>query len=135
MKPKHLLLVLLLLIALTACDNSLRKATQQVLNKENPSTPTTAKQEAEQKESNPTTPSNCPQPDPHPLGESIAEKFKVSYDEVIDWYCEGYLFEDILLAAQTSQLADVEPGELLQDTQSKSWDQIWEELDLVKPQN
>ena len=65
------------------------------------------------------------------MGESIAEKFNSSYEEVIGWYCDGFAFEYILLALQTSQLVEESPGEILSRLASRSWEEIWEELDLT----
>ena len=74
---------------------------------------------------------NCTQYNPHPMGESIAEKFNASYEDVMGWYCDGYAFEDILLALQTSQLVEESPQNLLSRLDTQSWEEIWEELDLT----
>jgi|GEM_PF-2786230 len=136
MKKKLLIFVILILFALTACDNSLQKATQQVLGKEEHSTPTSHSAEeesgAEESDEEKNTPA-CPEEDPQPIAVSITEKFDVSYEKVIDWYCDGYIFEDILLALQTSKMSDVEPDTLLKEIEAKTWEEIWDDLGITKP--
>jgi len=65
------------------------------------------------------------------MGESIAEKFSAGYQEVMGWYCDGYAFEDILLALQTSQLSDVPAEDILHELENHSWEEIWENLGLT----
>jgi len=136
MKKKLFIFVILILFSLTACDNSLQKATQQVLGKEERSTPTPPpaeeENEAEQSEEEKNT-SACPEVDPHPIAVSISEKFDVSYEKVIDWHCDGYIFEDILLALQTSKMSDMEPDTLLKEIETKTWEEIWEDLGITNP--
>jgi hypothetical protein len=73
---------------------------------------------------------NCTETNPHPVGQSIAESFNLTYEEVMTWFCSGYTFEEILLALQTSRQTDLPAEELLEMSQSKSWEEIWEETDL-----
>ena len=75
----------------------------------------------------------CTEVDPHPVGVSIAEKFDVSYERVMTWFCGGYSFDEILVALQTSGMSDRAPEELLAMRANKSWDQIWTELGIVGP--
>lgn len=135
MKKKHFIFVILILFSLTACDNSLQKATQQVLGKEERNTPTppSAEEESEAEQDEETNTSACPEEDPQPIAVSISEKFDVSYEKVIDWYCDGYIFEDILLALQTSKMSDVEPDTLLKEIEAKTWEEIWEDLGITNP--
>lgn len=72
----------------------------------------------------------CPLANPHPVAENIAQKYQLEYDEVIDWYCQGYEFEDILLALQTSRLTEVAVEDLLTLSETQSWSEIWEDFDL-----
>ena len=69
------------------------------------------------------------------MGESIADKFNAAYEDVMGWYCDGYAFEDILLALQTSQLVEDSPQSLLSRLDTRSWEEIWEELDLTTQEN
>jgi hypothetical protein len=73
----------------------------------------------------------CPQLDPHPIGTSIAEKFDVPYEEVMDWFCEGKTFEDILLALETRELTGRTLEELFAMQEQMSWDDIWKQLGIV----
>lgn len=75
----------------------------------------------------------CTEVDPHPLGVSIAEKYDVSYERVMTWFCSGHTFDEILIALQTSGMADRSPEELLAMRQNQSWDQIWTDLGIVGP--
>ncbi len=72
---------------------------------------------------------HCADPDPHPMGESIAEKFEVSYEQVMTWYCGGDAFSDILLALETTKLVeDQEVETLLERLENESWEEIWGDL-------
>lgn len=79
------------------------------------------------------TATRCTEVDPHPMGVSIAEKFDVSYERVMTWFCSGHTFDEILIALQTSGMSDMSVEELLTLRQSQSWDQIWVELGVVGP--
>ena len=75
---------------------------------------------------------NCTETNPHPVGQSIAETFDLTYEEVMTWFCSGYTFEDILIGLQTSREADLPTEELLEMSESKSWEEIWEEVGLLE---
>lgn len=77
------------------------------------------------------TPFSCPRLDPHPVGQSIADKFDVAYEQVMTWFCDGFSFEDILLALQTSEIADIDPGTLLDRYAQIGWEPLWQELELM----
>jgi hypothetical protein len=50
----------------------------------------------------------------HPVGSRIAEGYGVDYGTVMNWFCNGhYGFGQILLALQTSKLAERRVLELL----------------------
>ncbi|MFO8036280.1 MAG: hypothetical protein R6U57_06620 [Anaerolineales bacterium] len=133
MKLKHLCLVILIIFTLASCDNSLQKTSQRTLSKEETNTATPPPESGTVGSKEEVT---CPEEDPHPMAVSISEKFDVPYQEVINWYCEGeYLFEDILLALQTSKMSDAEPGDLLEQTKTKTWEEIWEELGITNQEN
>lgn len=133
MKLKHLCFVILIIFTLASCDDSLQKTSQRTRSKEETNTATPAPESGtvESKEEE-----TCPEEDPHPVAVSISEKFDVPYQQVIDWYCKGgYFFEDILLALQTSKMSEAEPGDLLEQTESTTWEEIWEELGITNPEN
>lgn len=76
-------------------------------------------------------PTSCVEIDPHPVAEGIADEFEVEYQSVLDWFCKGSTFDDILLALQTSELTDESPESLLAMTEQMTWDEIWNELGLT----
>ena len=80
----------------------------------------------------PTVDINCTDTNPHPVGESIAETFDVPYEDVMTWFCGGETFDDILLALQTSQLADRPVEEILEMKNDVGWEQTWEALGLTQ---
>lgn len=71
----------------------------------------------------------CLEEDPHPVALDISERFETPYQEVEDWYCRGNLFENNLLALMTSRLYEIDPDQALLEQGTKSWDEIWTELD------
>lgn len=118
-----LTLTALLITCLVACSAGQATRTTQ-------STP------SGEEDSSPSTPGvdiNCTETNPHPLGQSIAETFDLTYEEVMTWFCSGYTFEHILIALQTSRETDLPAEELLEMSESKSWEEIWEEVELLEP--
>ena len=68
----------------------------------------------------------------HPVGESIARNYDVLYKDVIDIYCEGYTFDEILLALETESQTGMDKLDILQmRDDGLSWDEIWNNLDLI----
>lgn len=94
-----------------------------------------AKSEAGASESPEATPSpaSCVEVNPHPIGESIANKYEVDYEQVMAWFCEGEAFDDILLALETERLTDVPVEEIFKRANEVGWDQLWDELGLTEP--
>jgi hypothetical protein len=75
---------------------------------------------------------NCYGPEQHRIGLGISEKFEVTYEEVMIWFCGGSQFEDILLALQTSELASISVNDLLvKRANGQMWDDIWKDIGLV----
>ena len=68
---------------------------------------------------------NCAGPDPLPIGESIAQTYDVTYEQVMTWFCSGYTFDDILIALETSQATDANAADLLAMSKDMSWEDIW----------
>ena len=76
---------------------------------------------------------HCTETDPHPMGQSIARTYDVTYEEVMRLFCSGFAFDNILLAFQTSQqMEEYSPRELLHMRQTMTWDEIWVEIGLVE---
>ncbi|MBN1202949.1 MAG: hypothetical protein JXJ20_13955 [Anaerolineae bacterium] len=46
---------------------------------------------------------SCVGADPHPVAASIAVEFAVDYDTVIDWFCDGFGFGEIILALSIAE--------------------------------
>ena len=71
----------------------------------------------------------------HPIAVSISEQYAylTDYDEVIGWFCDGAIFEDILNALTTEELSGVEAGDVLvMVAEGKTWDEIWLELGITE---
>lgn len=67
------------------------------------------------------------------LAEHISEGFEIPVEAVMGWYCQGFEFDDILLALQTSTGSEISPDELLVRLgQGQSWDDIWKDIGLLK---
>jgi hypothetical protein len=76
----------------------------------------------------------CANPDAsHPVGQSIAERYGLTYEEVMAWFCEGeFGFGQIMLALQTSGITGDSADDLLaRRAGGEGWGQIWQDLDLI----
>lgn len=71
---------------------------------------------------------HCTEEDPHPIGQNIAETYAVPYEQVMTWFCSGFSFENILVALETSDAADIPADALLQMLLEKEWEEIWDEI-------
>ena len=71
---------------------------------------------------------NCDNPENQTIAESISQTFEITGEEIINWHCIGYEFEDILMALETNNLSGVSIEELLQKTQNQKWEEIWEDI-------
>jgi hypothetical protein len=69
------------------------------------------------------------------MAAQIAGSFDdVTYEVVSGLHCEGFAFEDILLALETAELSEIEaaPRDLLWlRRDGMSWDEIWQALGLT----
>ncbi len=74
---------------------------------------------------------DCTFTDPHPIGQSIAQTYQVSYQQVMTWFCSGYSFDNILIALETSAAVDIPPDVLLNMLLEKEWEEIWEQVGLT----
>ncbi len=67
-----------------------------------------------------------------PVAENLAQTYGVSYENVINLFCQGYGFGEIMLALQTSQTANLPPDNLLTlKNESGGWGQVWQDLNLI----
>ena len=75
----------------------------------------------------------CLSPEAQLLAEHISDGFEIPVEAVMGWYCQGFEFEDILLALQTSTGLEITPDELLvRLDQGQTWDEIWKDTGLLK---
>jgi hypothetical protein len=74
---------------------------------------------------------DCTGVNPHPKGQALADKYEVSYDEIMGWFCQGFGFGEIDLAysllseenLKTGQTYDVE-GLFAKRDSGLGWGQI-----------
>jgi hypothetical protein len=75
----------------------------------------------------------CTETNPHPMGQSIVETYDdATYEQVMTWFCNGYTFDDILIALETSEATEVPAPVLLEMLWEKSWEEIWQEIDFLQ---
>ena len=75
----------------------------------------------------------CLGTEPHPIAVNIAANYDADYAQIMDWYCAGNGFDDIILALETQS---IEPKLLIQDllqsiTDGNTWDEIWNEIGIT----
>jgi hypothetical protein len=135
MKPNpgiHLLIILLILLGVAACGVSQPGGEAPAVDIQ-PGSP--AASETPQPVDTPSGESgdgyDCTESSPHPIGESIADTYEVSYRQVMIWFCNGYSFENILIALETSEAVDVPADTLLQMLLEKEWEEIWVEVGFI----
>lgn len=83
----------------------------------------------------PSSGPTCYGEDQHPIGVSIAKQFPAvtSYGEVMTWFCNGALFEDILNALATEEITGIEAEAMLRMVaEGFTWDEIWLELGVTE---
>jgi hypothetical protein len=74
----------------------------------------------------------CTDTNPHPLGQSIAETYDVSYEQVMTWFCDDFTFDDILIALETGEAMDISASVLLEMRVEKTWAEIWAEIGFTQ---
>lgn len=79
----------------------------------------------------PTVDIHCTETEPHPIAQSIADTYHVTYEEVMTFFCSGVGFDDIVLGYQTAELSGRDVKEVLTLWYDfGSWEDVWEELGL-----
>jgi len=75
----------------------------------------------------------CQNSDMSILGRNIAAQFEdVSFERVMDWFCSGAEFEDILIALQTEKVTGQPAEELLKMlVTGLNWDEIWHSIGYI----
>jgi len=72
------------------------------------------------------------QQEPHPMASALAEKFGVTTEWVMGYFCDGYGMGAIMLALKTHELTGADADTLLADRASgMGWGAIWKELKLI----
>ena len=69
-----------------------------------------------------------------PLAAKIAERYEVTEDMVMTYYCQGYSIGEIMLAIKTSQMEGVEmtPEEILGNLETNdAWGLLWQDMGLI----
>ena len=83
------------------------------------------------------TPSNedyCSGDTINPTGMTLAERFGVSYEEIMSWFCQGYGFGEIELAYSLSQEYDVPVSEIFaMRSAGMGWGEIKQKLEDMAP--
>jgi hypothetical protein len=81
-----------------------------------------------------TAPPDCLGGEVSPIAVSIAEDYEFTdYAEVINWFCNGAEFEDILVALETESQTGTPAEEMLQMlADGFTWDEIWQLIGLTE---
>jgi hypothetical protein len=74
---------------------------------------------------------DCTETNPHPIGLSTSQTYQITYERVMTWFCDGYSFDNILVALETSAATGIAPDVLLEMLLEKDWDEIWLEIGLT----
>ncbi|MFW6184969.1 MAG: FecR family protein, partial [Chloroflexota bacterium] len=79
-----------------------------------------------------TDSTDCTGADPHPEAVSLAERYDVSHEEIMSWFCAGYGFGEIEHAYALSAETEV-PVEEIFDMRASGmgWGDIWQELGVL----
>jgi len=130
-------MLLLLLLALPACNGS-PAGSESTDSEQPPIAPHVITASQTPIQSAPPTPlpadeniideAICADAEPDPIAESIASTYEVPYQQIIDWYCAGSSFDDILVALETSLATDIPAETLLSMREEKEWEDIWVEI-------
>lgn len=77
---------------------------------------------------------NCGSPEVNDLAESMAQDYDfTSREEIMDWFCSGAEFEDILLALETEAQAGLPAEDALSMlVGGMSWEEIWQDYGLTE---
>jgi hypothetical protein len=68
----------------------------------------------------------------HPVAGKLAEKYGVTADWVMGYFCDGYGMGAIMLALKTSRINGSDPSALLAErAEGKGWGEIWKEMHLI----
>lgn len=76
----------------------------------------------------------CYSPEPNQIALGIVEEFEsTTYEQVMNWFCNGAEFENILLALQTEKQTAYPAEELLlMIAGDMTWEEIWLDIGLIE---
>ena len=77
----------------------------------------------------------CTTGEEHPIASNMADTYSeiTTYEEIMGWFCDGALFEDILNALTSEELSGVDAEVPLQMlVEGKTWNEIWLELGITQ---
>jgi hypothetical protein len=145
MVTQRLWLTFVLIMFLVACQGRAAPPTgspRPEPTAETPEPPTSAGEEAEASPRSPSQPTpseeegdleRCTSAAPHPKGTRLAERYDVSYDEIMGWFCDGFGFGEVNRAYSLSLKKDMPVEEIFALREDGlGWGQIKKQLG-VKP--
>ena len=66
------------------------------------------------------------------MASALADKYGVTTDWVMGYFCDGFGMGAIMLALKTQEISGADAGELLaQRANGKGWGAIWQDLKLI----
>lgn len=69
---------------------------------------------------------------PHPAAAKLAEKYGVTTEWIMGYFCQGMGMGQIMLALRTAQVTGGDPAALLAEREGgKGWGEIWQESKLI----
>ena len=69
----------------------------------------------------------------HPIGVKLATAYRVPYETVMGWFCQGFGFGEIVLALQASQHSELSAEEiLLLKVELGGWGEVWRHLAMLE---
>jgi hypothetical protein len=69
---------------------------------------------------------------PHPMANSLAEKYGVTSEWIMEYYCDGYSMGAIMLALQTQKINGADANTVLaQRSSGQGWGAIWQGLKMI----
>jgi hypothetical protein len=145
MVTRRLWLTFVLIMFLAACQAQAAPTTgspRPEPTAETPEPTTSAGEEAEPSRRSPSRPvpseeegdrEGCPNAAPHPKGTQLAERYDVPYDEIMDWFCNGFGFGEVNRAYSLSLTKDMPVEDIFAMREDGlGWGQIKKQLG-VKP--
>jgi hypothetical protein len=68
----------------------------------------------------------------HPVAIRLSERYGVTTDWVMGYFCNGYGMGQIMLALKTAEISGADPETLLAErAEGKGWGKIWQQMKLI----